>query len=162
MNNSKKADAMIPKSCDRSAPYVYVLWDHNEAVYVGQTSSIKTRIQSHLKTKEFNSISLIDCTGEDICAVESYNIKNLKPKYNKKDNPCYKKPYKPLEDSCKELRTIVRDAADDKGIKGVMALNKLCTELTYERVSRVWHGNVTAKFCDVEYVLSILNIEVLK
>ncbi len=43
-----------------------------------------------------------------------------------------------------------------------MALNKLCTELTYERVSRVWHGNVTAKFCDVEYVLSILNIELLK
>ena len=63
---------------------------------------------------------------------------------------------------CKELRKIVRDAAEDKDITGVMALNKLCTELTYERVSRVWHGNVTAKFCDVEYVLSILNIELLK
>ena len=62
--------------------------------------------------------------------------------------------------TCKELRTIVRDAADDKGIKGVMALNKLCTELTYERVSRVWHGNTSAKFCDVEYVLSVLNIKV--
>ena len=62
--------------------------------------------------------------------------------------------------TCKELRTIIRDAADDEGIKGVMALNKLCTELTYERVSKVWHGNITAKFCDVEYVLSILNIKV--
>jgi len=62
--------------------------------------------------------------------------------------------------TCKELRAIVRDAADDKGIKGVMALNKLCTELTYERVSKVWHGSITAKFCDVEYVLSILSIKV--
>ena len=61
---------------------------------------------------------------------------------------------------CKELRKIVRDAAHKKDIAGVMALNKLCTELTYERVSRVWHGNTSAKFCDVEYVLSILNIKV--
>jgi len=62
--------------------------------------------------------------------------------------------------TCKELRTIVRDAADDAGINGVMALEKLCTDLSYERVSRVWHGNTSAKFCDVEYVLSVLNIKV--
>ena len=61
---------------------------------------------------------------------------------------------------CRELRTIVRDAADDLGIQGVMALNELCVELSYERVSRVWHGNTSAKFCDVEYVLNILNIKV--
>jgi len=61
---------------------------------------------------------------------------------------------------CKELRTIVRDAATDEGITGVMALNKLCVDLTYERVSKVWHGNTSAKFCDVEYVLSILNITI--
>ena len=60
---------------------------------------------------------------------------------------------------CKELRKIVRDAALDKDITGVMALNKLCGELTYERVSRVWHGNTSAKFCDVEYVLNILNVK---
>ena len=60
----------------------------------------------------------------------------------------------------KELRTIVRDAAEEKGITGVMALNELCIGLSYERVSRVWHGNTAAKFHDVEYVLSILNIKV--
>lgn len=61
---------------------------------------------------------------------------------------------------CKELKKIVRDAAYSKGITGVMALTKLCDDLTYERVSRVWHGNTSAKFCDVEYVLNILNIKV--
>ena len=61
---------------------------------------------------------------------------------------------------CKELRKIVREAALKKDILGVMALNELCDELSYERVSRVWHGNTSAKFCDVEYVLSVLNIKV--
>ena len=60
----------------------------------------------------------------------------------------------------KELRKIVRDAALDKDITGVMALNELCSELSYERVSRVWHGNKAAKFCDVEYVLSVLDIKI--
>jgi len=62
--------------------------------------------------------------------------------------------------TCKELRTLVRDAADDEGIKGVMALDELCIDLSYQRVSRVWHGNTSAKFCDVEYVLDVLGIKV--
>ena len=62
--------------------------------------------------------------------------------------------------NCKELRTIVRDAATDAGITGVMALSAKCKDLSYERVSKVWHGNTSAKFCDVEYVLSILKIKV--
>ena len=61
---------------------------------------------------------------------------------------------------CRELKAIVRNAAEDMGITGVMALNEICTNLTYERVSRVWHGNTSAKFCDVEYVLNILNLKV--
>ena len=59
--------------------------------------------------------------------------------------------------TCEELKTIVRDAAHKEKVFGVMALNKLCTDLTYERVTKVWHGNTSAKFCDVEYVLSVLN-----
>jgi hypothetical protein len=62
--------------------------------------------------------------------------------------------------TCKELRDIIREAAEDNGITGVMALEKACTELTYERVSKVWHGNTSAKFCDVEYVLGVLNVKV--
>ena len=61
--------------------------------------------------------------------------------------------------TCKELKRIVQETADDKGITGVMKLNELCTELSYERVSKVWHGNTSAKFSDVEYVLSVLGIK---
>jgi len=62
--------------------------------------------------------------------------------------------------TCKELKNIVQDAAEAKGITGVMKLNELCTDLSYERVSRVWHGNTSAKFSDVEYVLSVLEIKI--
>ena len=162
MNKSKLADSMLPVSCDLSLPYVYLLWEFNEVVYVGQSFNVKQRIQSHLTAndKTFDSVSLIECCAEDISIVEISNIKTLTPKYNKNDNPCYKKHSEITGTECKELRTIVRDAAEDMGIMGVMALDKLCTELTYERVSRVWHGNTSAKFCDVEYVLNILNVKV--
>jgi hypothetical protein len=62
--------------------------------------------------------------------------------------------------TCKELKNIVQDAAEAKGITGVMKLTELCSELSYERVSRVWHGNTSAKFSDVEYVLSVLAIKI--
>ena len=62
--------------------------------------------------------------------------------------------------TCKELKNIVQDAAEAKGITGVMKLNELCIDLSYERVSRVWHGNTSAKFSDVEYVLSVLEIKI--
>jgi hypothetical protein len=62
--------------------------------------------------------------------------------------------------TCKELKNIVWDAAEAKGITGVMKLNELCTDLSYERVSRVWHGNTSAKFSDVEYVLNVLEIKI--
>lgn len=61
--------------------------------------------------------------------------------------------------TCKELKNIVQTSAEDKGITGVMKLSKLCTELSYERVSRVWHGNTSAKFSDVEYVLGVIGIK---
>lgn len=61
---------------------------------------------------------------------------------------------------CKELKIIVREAAASADIDGVMALTALCADLSYERVAKVWHGNTAAKFCDVEYVLSVLDIKI--
>ena len=58
-----------------------------------------------------------------------------------------------------KLKSIVQTSAEDKGITGVMKLNELCTGLSYERVSKVWHGNTSAKFSDVEYVLGVIGIK---
>ena len=58
-----------------------------------------------------------------------------------------------------ELAKIVQDAARDQGIK-IMELDDMCDELIYPRVSKVWHGVSSAKLCDVEYVLSKLNVKI--
>lgn len=57
------------------------------------------------------------------------------------------------------LAKIVQDAAREKGLK-IMELNELCDDLIYARVSKVWHGVSSAKFCDVEYVLGKLGVKV--
>jgi hypothetical protein len=57
------------------------------------------------------------------------------------------------------LAKIVQDAARDKGLK-IMELDELCEDLIYARVSKVWHGISSAKFCDVEYVLEKLDVKI--
>lgn len=58
-----------------------------------------------------------------------------------------------------ELAKIVQDAARDQDIK-IMDLNEMCDDLIYPRVSKVWHGVSSAKFCDVEYVLDKLGVKI--
>ena len=58
-----------------------------------------------------------------------------------------------------ELKKIVRTAALKKDITGVMALTEIC-DLSYERVSRVWNGSVSAKLCDVAHVADVLGLRI--
>ena len=58
-----------------------------------------------------------------------------------------------------ELKEIIRTAAIKKGIDGVMALTKKC-DLSYERVSRVYGGSVSAKLSDVAHVADVLGLKI--
>jgi hypothetical protein len=58
-----------------------------------------------------------------------------------------------------ELRNIIRTAALKKDIAGVMALTEIC-DLSYERVSRVWSGSVSAKLSDVAHVADKLDLKI--
>lgn len=57
------------------------------------------------------------------------------------------------------LKTVVREAAKNKGVKGVMSMSLLC-DLSYERTVRVWNGSLEAKFKDVITVLNALDIDI--
>lgn len=59
----------------------------------------------------------------------------------------------------RELKRIIQDTAEDKGINGVMALTDLC-DLSYERVSRVWGGSVSAKLSDVAHVADVIGLKI--
>lgn len=163
MKPSKMAEFMLPEDYNKSIPHVYFLWNALDAVvYVGQSFNLKNRIQVHIseKLKLFCRVSLIECTADNVSEIEIENIRRLKPEYNRKENPDYVKKDIVSPGKSTELRSIVRSAAKEQGVLGVMELNELCINLTYERVSKVWHGNTSAKFCDVEYVLSVLKITV--
>jgi len=59
----------------------------------------------------------------------------------------------------RELKRIIQEAAEDRGINGIMELTSLC-DISYERVSRVFGGSVTAKLCDVAHVASVLGLKI--
>ena len=59
----------------------------------------------------------------------------------------------------RELKRIIQDGAEDNGINGVMALTELC-DLSYERVSRVWSGSVSAKLSDVAHVADVIGLKI--
>jgi hypothetical protein len=58
-----------------------------------------------------------------------------------------------------DLRTIVRKAAIDYGLNGVMDLTKHCG-LSYERTVKVWGGSQECKLKDVIHVLNSLGKDV--
>lgn len=165
IGSTKKANELIKNHHDEikdSANYVYMLKSEGNVVYVGKTRSIRTRLANHVSDKHFDSFSVIECAERNMDEIEVHYIKKHTPKYNKKDNPEYRKSQQAdnsHNDTNKELKNIVQTSAEDKGITGVMKLNELCTELSYERVSKVWHGNTSAKFSDVEYVLGVIGIK---
>jgi hypothetical protein len=166
MNKSKLAFEMIPESFNHQSPCVYFLRNKGKVVYVGKTINLRSRIASHINDKEFDSLSLIECEKQDMDRLEIEQIELLKPIYNKKDNPDYKKPKQIIQDLdnfSEELRAIIQDASKDQGIKGVMKLSELVKKekgLSYERVSRVWSGSTSAKLSDVADIADVLGLKI--
>ena len=59
----------------------------------------------------------------------------------------------------KELKKIIQTQAVKLDITGVMQLTDMC-ELSYERVSKVWRGDTTAKIADVALVAGKLGLKI--
>lgn len=59
----------------------------------------------------------------------------------------------------RELKRIMHEATEDASIKGVMELTRLC-DISYERVSRVYGGSVSAKLSDVAHVADVLGLKI--
>ena len=85
----------LPKPCDpvhlsqffleeRRFPAVYFLWDDGVLVYVGQSKTLKWRIETHLTEgkKVFDSVSFIPCTIDRLMEIEGHFIQKFAPKYN--------------------------------------------------------------------------------
>ena len=67
---------------DPHGPCVYFLIDNDDVVYVGQSRSLASRIETHQKNKIFNRSVYLPCPEENLNDVESSLIRKLRPKYN--------------------------------------------------------------------------------
>lgn len=72
----------------RTNYYIYALIHNKKIVYIGQTSSLATRLGSHINSKKiFDSWSIIEDLGEyihsdELLKKELHYIYSFKPKYN--------------------------------------------------------------------------------
>jgi hypothetical protein len=69
---------------DRRFCAVYFLYYRGEVVYVGQSRTLKLRIDEHLaqRTKEFDAVAFIRCPFNRLTEVEARFIRELAPKHN--------------------------------------------------------------------------------
>lgn len=73
----------MPVDTNLGNPGVYLLFDREEIVYVGQGIIPLVRIKAHLLNKKFDSYYIIPCAIEDLNYEEAKYIIKYQPKYNK-------------------------------------------------------------------------------
>lgn len=71
-------------SGDYRHPAVYLLYFRGEVVYVGQSRTLKLRIDEHLVQglKTFDAVAFVRCPFNRLNEVESHFIRELAPRYN--------------------------------------------------------------------------------
>jgi hypothetical protein len=69
---------------DRRFPAVYILYNRGDVVYVGQTRTLRFRIDQHLTegVKVFDGVAFIRCTIDRLLEIEGHYIRRWSPKYN--------------------------------------------------------------------------------
>lgn len=81
-----RSSAHLPTYLEK-LPCVYILYNNDEIVYVGQTVQLATRISGHIG-KEFDYVQVIVCLDAGLrTRIEQHLIKTFAPAYNKAGNP---------------------------------------------------------------------------
>jgi predicted GIY-YIG superfamily endonuclease len=61
---------------------IYFLCQDNKVVYIGQSKDVTTRVNGHVGSKEFDSVTAMLVPEELLDEVEQYWIKRVKPELN--------------------------------------------------------------------------------
>ena len=62
---------------------VYILYDDDEIVYVGQSKNVYNRLNQHIKDKEFDRVRYLHCRKDRKLYWEKVLTTRYQPKYNK-------------------------------------------------------------------------------
>lgn len=92
----KETESISGAYCGRKFPVamsgVYVLFDKDEIVYVGESRHVLRRIGEHLRganKKKYDSFMIFPCNEEDRKYGEQFLIDTFQPKYNVKNTESY-------------------------------------------------------------------------
>ena len=78
--------------------YVYILWRNKKIIYIGKSSSLQSRLQSHRKKLNFTHASILNFEKEALqIEVEALLIEKHKTVLNKEHNPNYNRKTKKHE-----------------------------------------------------------------
>lgn len=121
---------------DHRFPAVYFLHDEGALVYVGQSTTLRWRIEAHLQegVKIFDEVSFIPCCVSRLLEIESHYIRKWTPRYNQ----CA---------LAKSVREVDGWAPDDLGLKtvdGVLTVGSI--------------GLSSIMGCDREMAKGVLNL----
>ena len=70
------------RATDIARPSVYILFDVDEVVYVGQSINAYARMSQHLKDKHFTHIRVMPCKKSRMNYWEKKLIRRFRPEYN--------------------------------------------------------------------------------
>ncbi len=114
---------------------VYFLVAQGKVVYVGQSTNIFSRLQSHSANKKFDSIKIITCHRLKLNSLESVYIHSLRPKLNAKHGDgCMVAPLSfanalKMEDSVPTELLIEDSPARKDAPEKLAAINVFCKNL---------------------------------
>ncbi len=89
--------------------FIYILTaDFEESeycIYIGKTKSQYTRFANHIKKYEFDHIYLFECTPDTLTKIEGEVINEIKPLYNRNNNPLEERYHKIFNIDYNEIKT---------------------------------------------------------
>jgi len=63
--------------------FLYLIWDNDTIMYIGQTITLTKRMQQHLTYhSNYNRITIIPCSDDSITSIEHALIYKFQPKWN--------------------------------------------------------------------------------
>jgi len=127
----------VEYNSDDLQPCVYKLFKGEDIVYIGQTKhGVYSRLVSHKKTKDFDSVFVMNVPTDDLNDIEATLILENMPKYNKSV------PKSNKFATLKEFKTIVNAVLDEQGADRITILDvkKAAIESNLKPFGRVPFG----------------------
>lgn len=119
MHQILSEEEMVDASCNVDGfSGIYFLIENGVVVYVGQSTNIFNRLQSHSQKKRFDAVTILLCSPYKLDSMESIYIHSLRPKLNDKySNGSMRAPLS-FANALKMENTIPRDNEIQPSING--------------------------------------------